>query len=64
MSPNSKVEQKTISVEFALERATKGALRYQEVAPEGTDPKIGTLYIRKTGLAGEPQRLTVEITVH
>jgi hypothetical protein len=52
-----------MKLQFTLEKTTKGALRYQEVPPKDQDPKVGTLYIRKSGLAGEPQKIEVEITV-
>lgn len=34
-----------MKIEFAFDRATKNALRYQEV---GADPKVGSLYLKKT----------------
>lgn len=58
-----------ITAQFQLEKATPGALRFQEVASDGTKisiadgAKIGTLYVRKSALDGEvPQKATVEIT--
>lgn len=53
--------QKTMTVAFQLERETKGAVRYEEINDKGdaiemSDPScvIGTLYIRKSVLNGEP----------
>lgn len=48
-TPNTVVEK----LKFTLERETKGAVRYQEAAPQGFE-KIGTLYIRKTTF-GKPE---------
>jgi hypothetical protein len=58
-----------ITAEFALERETKGALRYQEVDDQGKPvetvwAKIGTLYVRKTAFqrgVEPPNRLRVTI---
>lgn len=56
------------TVTFALEKETKGALRYQETDGSGQTlkieggAKIGTLYVRKSALNGEmPQKLKVTI---
>ena len=52
-----------LSAKFDWERETKGAVRYKE---RGDDPKIGTLYLRKSMLLeGEkfPKTVTVTITV-
>lgn len=39
-------------INFTLEKETKGAIRYQEdQATQLSEPVIGTLYIRKSGLA-------------
>jgi hypothetical protein len=50
---------------FAIEKETKGAVRYQEVEADGKPafaPKVGTLYLRKTALPGRPlSRLLVTI---
>lgn len=52
-----------VEATFTLERETKGALRYQEQDPED-NPKIGTLYIRKSALKGErPRTLYVQISM-
>lgn len=46
----------TVTVNFVLERETKGAVRYQEVDANGNvivDPlavAVGTIYFRKSGL--------------
>lgn len=50
-------------VMFALERETKGALRYNEVEEAGKPPVIGTLYIKKYAVVGQPQRITVTVEV-
>ncbi len=57
------------TVKFALERTTKGAIRYQEVDEKGekvpaTAIEIGTLYVRKTMFDGRdvPERLVVQIS--
>jgi hypothetical protein len=60
---------KPLHLHFALERETKGALRYQELGadgkPVGTDQgaAVGTLYLRKRALNGatHPDRLHVSI---
>lgn len=53
--------------EFKIEKETKGAVRYQEVAKDGAE-LIGTLYVRKSGLLmhdlGEtPATLIVSVEV-
>lgn len=57
-------------IHFILERETKGAVRYMETVDSVSDvPKdiasgavIGTLYIRKSALAGKiPTRIKVTI---
>ncbi len=55
-------------VTFALEKETKGAIRYQETDGSGlpvkieSGAKVGTLYVRKSALNGEmPQKLKVTI---
>lgn len=59
-----------MQIKFMLERATKGALRYQEVDDAGTPltnadgAKVGTLYFRKTAFPGaEPKGLIVNVDV-
>lgn len=51
---------------FALERETKGSVRYQEIVEPGNEETyvIGTLYLRKralrdAGAEGWPQKLIV-----
>ena len=49
-----------LKINFTLEKETKGAVRYQEVAEK--EPTIGTLYLRKWvfGTSGDyPKNLTV-----
>ena len=41
---------------FVTEKETKGAVKYKEVNEDGTDafdPKVGTLYIRKSAMPGK-----------
>jgi len=57
----------TMTLRFAFEKETKGAVRFQEVGEDGKPafaPSVGTLYVRKSALAeGKiPQTLTVTIT--
>jgi hypothetical protein len=45
-----------ITLHFAVEKETKGAVRYKEVNPDGSDvfdAKIGTLYVRKSAMPGK-----------
>lgn len=55
------------TLNFRIERETKGAVRYYEVDENGnaldqTQYVVGSLYIRKTALKGAvPQELTVTI---
>jgi len=59
------------SLIFKLEKETKGALRYAEVERDGRpvpvdSPQdsmlVGTLYLRKAGVAGTPKQLTVTVS--
>lgn len=59
-----------MKVRMILERETKGAVRYQEVDGAGqpitqSDPGcvIGTLYIRKSALAGKPAPDRIYISI-
>lgn len=59
----------TIKAHFALERETKGAVRFQETDANGAPitiengASIGTLYVRKTALnRAVPRKLYVEVT--
>ena len=56
---------KSLKVNFAFERETKGAVRFQEQdVKDGDEPVIGTLYLRKKHLGGSvPKNLTVTIEV-
>lgn len=56
-----------LTLTFAFEKETKGAVRYQETDPDGTPafaPKIGSLYVRKSALASSaiPRWITVVVT--
>jgi hypothetical protein len=58
----------TLNLRFALEKETKGAVRFQEVGEDGKPafaPSVGTLYIRKSALpeAKIPQTLSVTISL-
>lgn len=61
-----------LKVTFQKERETKGAIRFQEIDPATGTPRtkdeegmvIGTLYFRKTGLAGSPSRVTITVEVN
>ena len=51
-------------LEFAFEKETKGAVRYQEVGEDGAPafaPQVGTLYVRKSAMPGGkiPKKLSV-----
>jgi len=55
-----------ITLKFAFEKETKGAVRYQEVGDDGAPafaPNVGTLYVRKSALPGGkiPKELIVTI---
>lgn len=56
-----------ITVHFAFEKETKGAVRFKEVdGATGADafaPVVGTFYMRKSGIPGGkiPQKLTVTV---
>lgn len=57
-----------IAIKFRLRNETKGALRYEEVdsadrVVKFASAKIGTLYVRKSGLDGAPARLVATLTV-
>lgn len=62
----------TIKIKFALERETKGAVRFQEVDGKGAaldiadGAQIGTLYVRKSALPGGviPKSLDVEVKIN
>jgi len=41
-----------ITVSFEEERETKGTIRFSEVVGDMEEAKIGTLYVRKSTLAG------------
>jgi hypothetical protein len=45
-----------ITLHFTVEKITKGAVRYREVNADGSevfDAKVGTLYVRKSAMAGK-----------
>jgi len=55
-----------VTLRFAFEKETKGAVRYQEVGDDGATafaPQVGTLYVRKSAMSGGkvPKALIVAI---
>lgn len=55
-----------LDLRFEKEKETKGAVRYQEIDPDGKPafaPQIGSLYIRKSAMVGGvvPERLVVTV---
>jgi len=57
-----------ILCQFALEKTTPGAIRYQQIGADGKKfsiaegAPVGTLYMRKSAFAGDPpEKLTVSI---
>lgn len=57
-----------IKLQFAFERETKGAVRYQELDVNGSvaaNYAIGTLYLRKSAIVTSgstwPQKIEVEV---
>ena len=60
-SANAKTDV-LVSVQFDLEKETKGAVRYQE---RGHAPLIGTLYLRKNAFetADYPKVVNVCVTI-
>ena len=66
MAANTTTARKTVTVEFTMEKETKGTFRYSEVTEGLNEPKIGALYIRKSALAEmgfkeAPAKLTVTV---
>jgi hypothetical protein len=49
-----------IEKDFEFEKETKNTIRYTEIA-EGQPPVIGTLYVQKWALKGNPKRIKVTI---
>jgi hypothetical protein len=52
--------------QFAFEKETKGAVRYQEVGEDGAPafaPQVGTLYIRKSAMPGGKIPKTLIVTI-
>lgn len=50
----------SVTVEFAYSRSTKGTHRFDEVADPGKEV-VGSLYIKKSAMPTEVQKLTVTI---
>lgn len=62
----SKAKATVLEMHFAHERSTKGAHRFQECKEDGTilsreEVKIGTLYVRKTGMPEAPKQFKATI---
>ena len=57
----------TITVQFVVEKETKGAWRYKEVDETGADAgawaKIGTLYVRKTAFEKGKHTAKLSVTI-
>lgn len=51
-----------LTITFTLERETKKTIRYEEAAPTGTAPVVGTLYVQKWALGEEPPK-SVTVTI-
>jgi hypothetical protein len=54
---------KTLQLEFSREKETPGTWRYQEVEVAGQEPAVGSLYVKKSALDGDPParlRVTIE----
>lgn len=49
-----------ISVTMAADKKTRGTVVYREVTEDGAIP---TLYIRKTGIHGHPNKIRVDVTI-
>ena len=49
-------------MQFQLEKATKNTFKYEEQPESGQPPRIGSLYVQKWALGGDPpKRITVTI---
>lgn len=59
----SKAMPKSTTVNFELEKETKGTVRYAEQLGEDDPKVIGTLYLQKPAAEalGNPQKLTVTV---
>lgn len=55
-----------LSLKFAFEKETKGAVRFQEVGEDGKPafaPQIGTLYVRKSAMTDGKIPQTLNVTI-
>lgn len=52
-----------VTIEFVMERETKGTYRYAEEVADGATAHVGTLYLRKgtEAAASKPERVRVTI---
>lgn len=55
----------TKTATFKLANETKGALKYEEVDKDGnaTVELMGTLYVRKSAIAGKPANITITLNI-
>lgn len=66
---NKTESSNVLKVSFALEKETKGALRYAEIDTNGKVKEypnvvMGTIYLRKDALGGKkPNNLTIRIAM-
>jgi hypothetical protein len=52
-----------MELEFSREKETPGTWRYQEVEVKGREPAVGSLYLKKSAVGGDPPtrlRVTIE----
>jgi hypothetical protein len=56
--------KKTLTLQFVMDKETKGAVRFAEVTKADDDPIMGKIYLRKTTLepVGSPDKITVTVT--
>lgn len=53
--------KQSITLSFAHDRDTKGARRFAEQVEEGSEPVVGTLYVRKSaGVTGDKLTVTIK----
>ena len=56
-------QTKGFTAEFVFEKETKNTVKYTEEPQTGQPPRIGSLYVQKWAMGGDPPRrikLTVE----
>jgi hypothetical protein len=55
-----------IKLKFSVRNSTTNTVRYQEVGDDGgpaTEPKVGTLYVRKSALPKGAPPKTLSVTI-